>query len=65
MHHQGEDQPLVESRTMIKNHIHALLDGYEIQPTCTDIFGKQGREWLRNLNLPRIKEYVRLPPNVK
>jgi hypothetical protein len=56
---------LVESHTMIKNHIHALLDRYKIQPTCTDIFGKRGREWLRNLNLPSIKEYVRLPPNVK
>jgi hypothetical protein len=50
---------------MIKNHIHALLDRYKIQPACTDIFGKRGREWLRNLNLLSIKEYVRLPPNVK
>jgi transposase len=42
---------LVESRTMIKNRIHTLLDKYEIQPTYTDIFGKRGREWLRSLNL--------------
>jgi hypothetical protein len=29
---------------MIKNRIRALLGEYEIQPTYTAIFGKQGRE---------------------
>jgi transposase len=49
---------LVESRTMIKNRIHALLDKYEIQPTYTDLFGKHGREWLRSLNLPSIDRTI-------
>jgi len=49
---------LVESRTMIKNRIHALLDKYEIQPTYTDIFGRRGREWLRSLNLPSIDQTI-------
>jgi len=49
---------LVESRTMIKNRIHALLDKYEIQPTYTDMFGKKGREWLRSLNLPGIDQTI-------
>jgi len=49
---------LVESRTIIKNQIHALLDKYEIQPTYTDMFGKHGREWLRSLNLPSIDQTI-------
>jgi len=32
---------LVESRTMIKNRIHALLDKYEVQPGYTDLFGRK------------------------
>ena len=49
---------LVESRTMIKNRIHALLDKYEIQPGYTDLFGKKGLEWLRNLKLPSIDQTI-------
>jgi transposase len=49
---------LVESRTMIKNRIHNLLDKYEIQPTYTDMFGKRGREWLRTLQLPSIDQTI-------
>lgn len=45
---------LVESRTMIKNRIHALLDKYEIQSRYTDLFGKKGMKRLKNLNLPSI-----------
>ena len=49
---------LVESRTMIKNHVHALLDKYEIQSMYTDLFGKRGREWLRSLNLLGIDQTI-------
>jgi transposase len=49
---------IVESRTMIKNRIHSLLDKYEIQPTHTDIFAKRGREWLRTLQLPSIDQTI-------
>jgi len=49
---------LVESRTMIKNRIHALLDKYEIQPGYTDLFGKKGMIWLRTLHLPDIDQTI-------
>jgi transposase len=49
---------LVESRTMIKNRIHALLDKYDLQPHYTDMFGKHGREWLRSLKLPSIDQTI-------
>ena len=49
---------LAESRTMIKNRIHALLDKYEIQPEYTDLFGKKGMEWIRNLKLPNIDKTI-------
>jgi transposase len=49
---------LVESRTMIKNHIHALLDKYEIHCAYTDLFGKKGREWLRSVDLPTIDQTI-------
>jgi transposase len=49
---------LVESRTMIKNRIHSLLDKYEIQPAYTDLFGKKSLEWLRTLQLPSIDQTI-------
>lgn len=49
---------LVESRTMIKNRIRALLDKYETQSAYTELFGKKGREWLGNLNLPSVDKTI-------
>jgi len=49
---------LVESRTILKNQIHALLDKYEFTSPYTDLFGKKGIEWLRNLNLPGIDRTI-------
>ena len=40
---------LLKMRVEVKNRIHALLDKYEL--THTDLFGKQGLEWLRSLQL--------------
>jgi transposase len=42
---------LIQMRVDIKNRIHALLDKHELSHTYTDLFGKQGLEWLRNLQL--------------
>ena len=48
---------LVRMRTSVKNRIHALVDLYPDasppRPKLTDIFGKLGMEWLRELILPR------------
>jgi transposase len=49
---------LVESRTTIKNQIHALLDKYELTSSYTDLFGKKGMQQLRSLNLPDIDQTI-------
>jgi transposase len=43
---------LIRMRVEIKNRIHALLDKHELQQSYSDLFGKQGMEWLRRLQLP-------------
>jgi transposase len=43
---------LIQMRVDIKNRIHALLDKHELTNTYTDLFGKQGFEWLHSLQLP-------------
>src|SRR3990172_4777316 len=35
----------------IKNHLHALLDKHYLTHNYSDLFGKEGVEWLRNLQL--------------
>jgi transposase len=42
---------LVETRTILKNRIHTLLDKYDFQPPFTDLFGKHGMEWLHTVQL--------------
>jgi transposase len=42
---------LVETRTILKNRIHTLLDKYDQKPPFTDLFGKHGLEWLSSLQL--------------
>ncbi len=43
----------VRMRTMLKNRIWALLSQYPLDlPKVTDLFGKAGLSWLRNLTLP-------------
>ena len=42
---------LVETRTILKNRIHTLLDKYDLHPPFTDLFGKHGLEWLRTVQL--------------
>jgi transposase len=44
---------LVRLRTMAKNRIHHILDrNHAAMPTCSDIFGKAGRQALVEINLP-------------
>lgn len=44
---------LVRIQTMVKNRIHALLSQHPLQsPDLSDLFGKAGRQWLRDLPLP-------------
>ena len=42
---------LIQMRVEVKNRIHALLDKHELSHEYTDLFGKQGLEWLRSLQL--------------
>jgi hypothetical protein len=39
---------------MLKRHIHALLDKYELKSAYSDLFSKKGLEWLRTPNLPDV-----------
>ena len=48
----------VEDTVTIKNRIHNQLDKYGLKPEFTDIFGKQGREWLRNLQLSPTEKTI-------
>jgi len=49
---------LIQMRVDIKNRIHALLDKHELTHNYTDLFGKQGLEWLRSLQLPTIDQQI-------
>jgi transposase len=48
----------VEDTVTIKNRIHNQLDKYGLKPEFSDIFGKQGREWLRTLQLPPNEKII-------
>src|SRR4051812_13839259 len=44
---------LVSARTRVKNEIHAILiRRLKGRPEASDLFGKQGRAWLAELELP-------------
>ena len=43
---------LMRMRVDIKNRVHALLDKHELTHNYSDLFGKEGMEWLRSLQLP-------------
>jgi len=43
---------LMRIRVDNKNRVHALLDKHELTPSYSDLFGKEGTEWLRSLQLP-------------
>ena len=43
---------LVETRTRFKNQVHGVLTQAGFIPTATDVFGKAGRGWMAELDLP-------------
>jgi transposase len=45
---------LVSMRTSIKNRVHALLTRLNVEHPFTDLFGKSGLEYLRNLELAPV-----------
>ncbi len=47
---------LVRIRAKLKAQMHALLGEHGIQPEVTDLFGKRGREALRQLQLPTVSQ---------
>ena len=49
---------LLKMRVEVKNRIHAILDKYDLSYEYTDLFGKGGLEWLRNLALPGTDEQI-------
>jgi len=53
-----ERRSLVEDTVAIKNRIHSLLDRHNLQPRYSDVFGKQGREWLRTIQIPSTEKTI-------
>ena len=49
---------LVKMQTMVKNRVHALLDRYDHKSNFSDMFGVQGMEWLKMLELNQIDRYI-------
>ena len=43
---------LVRQRTRLKNQVHAVLHQQGLRSPATDLFGKRGRLWLREVKLP-------------
>jgi len=48
---------LMKMRVEVKNRIHTLLDKYDLSYEYTDLFGKEGLEWLRSLSLPPMDNH--------
>jgi len=49
---------LMKMRVEVKNRIHMILDKYDLSYMYTYLFGKEGLEWLRSLNLPGIDRQI-------
>jgi transposase len=49
---------LMKMRTEVKNRIHALLDKHDLTYQYTDLFGKEGTEWLQSLTLPSVDQQI-------
>jgi transposase len=45
---------LVRQRTRLKNQVHAVLHQQGLRSPATDLFGKRGRMWLKEVKLPRV-----------
>lgn len=42
---------LVQDRTRVVNRVHSLLDKYDVNYSCSHLFGKKGLKWLKSLKL--------------
>lgn len=56
---------LVRQRTRLKNQVHAVLHQQGLRSPATDLFGKRGRLWLREVKLPAtarqsVEAYLRM-----
>ena len=56
---------LMQMRVEIKNRIHMLLDKHDLTYAYSDMFGKQGLEWLRNLTLSNSVDQRILQSNLQ
>src|SRR5207244_8348466 len=43
----------VRQRTRLKNQVHAVLHQQGLRSPATDLFGKRGRLWLKDVKLPQ------------
>jgi len=48
----------MKMRVEVKSRIHTLLDKYDLPYEYTDLFGKEGLEWLRSLTLPATDDQI-------
>jgi transposase len=44
---------LGQHRAAMKNQVHAILHQHGLRAEASDVFGKKGRAWLKNVELPR------------
>jgi transposase len=49
---------IVKIRTMVKNQVHAIIDKHGFSCEYSDMFGKRGMEWLRNLQLTSLDRLI-------
>jgi transposase len=49
---------IVKIRTMVKNQVHAIVDKHGFSCEYSDMFGKRGIEWLRDLELPYLDRLI-------
>jgi len=49
---------LSKTRTEIKNRVHALLDKHRLRAPCSELFSKQGLEWMKGLKLSSSDDAV-------
>ena len=49
---------LVRNRTLLEKKVHSLLDEYDYKTDLTDIFGRSGMCWLKELQLDPIDKVI-------
>lgn len=49
---------IVKIRTMVKNRVHTLIDRYGLKHDLSDLFGKEGLNWLKSLELKPLDKLM-------